>query len=24
WHKFKQWPVPWYLHQKYDRKPFLA
>lgn len=24
WHKFKQWPIPWYLNKKYNRKRFFA
>ncbi|XP_055978082.1 large ribosomal subunit protein uL29m [Sorex fumeus] len=24
WHKFKQWPIPWYLNKKYKRKRFFA
>lgn len=24
WHKFKQWPVPWYLNKRYNRKRFFA
>ncbi|KAF6385158.1 mitochondrial ribosomal protein L47 [Rhinolophus ferrumequinum] len=24
WHKFKQWPIPWYLNKRYNRKRFFA
>ncbi|XP_069881943.1 large ribosomal subunit protein uL29m [Dipodomys merriami] len=24
WHKFKQWPVPWYLNKRYNKKRFFA
>ncbi|XP_036706315.1 39S ribosomal protein L47, mitochondrial isoform X1 [Balaenoptera musculus] len=24
WHKFKQWPIPWYLNKRYSRKRFFA
>ncbi|XP_004708744.1 39S ribosomal protein L47, mitochondrial isoform X2 [Echinops telfairi] len=24
WHKFKQWPLPWYLNKRYNRKRFFA
>ena len=24
WHKFKQWPIPWYLNKRYNRKWFFA
>lgn len=24
WHKFKQWPLPWYLNKKYNKKRFFA
>ncbi|XP_054437800.1 39S ribosomal protein L47, mitochondrial-like [Pteronotus mesoamericanus] len=24
WHKFKQWPIPWHLNKRYNRKRFFA
>lgn len=24
WHKFKQWPIPWYLNKKHNRKRFFT
>ncbi|XP_020836426.1 large ribosomal subunit protein uL29m [Phascolarctos cinereus] len=24
WHKYKQWPIPWYLNKRYNRKKFYA
>ncbi|XP_036611639.1 39S ribosomal protein L47, mitochondrial-like, partial [Trichosurus vulpecula] len=24
WHKYKQWPIPWYLNKRYNRKRFYA
>ncbi|KAK7817016.1 hypothetical protein U0070_014359 [Myodes glareolus] len=24
WHKFKQWPTPWYLNRRYNRKRFFT
>ncbi|XP_058517045.1 large ribosomal subunit protein uL29m [Ochotona princeps] len=24
WHKFKQWPIPWYLNKRYRRRRFFA
>ncbi|TKC52713.1 hypothetical protein EI555_004573 [Monodon monoceros] len=24
WHKFKQWPIPWYLNKRNNRKRFFA
>ncbi|XP_053420761.1 39S ribosomal protein L47, mitochondrial isoform X1 [Nycticebus coucang] len=24
WHKFKQWPIPWYLNKRYRKKRFFA
>uniref|UniRef100_A0A8C6WCM5 Large ribosomal subunit protein uL29m n=3 Tax=Nannospalax galili TaxID=1026970 RepID=A0A8C6WCM5_NANGA len=24
WHKFKQWPLPWHLNKRYNRKRFFA
>ncbi|KAB1283580.1 39S ribosomal protein L47; mitochondrial [Camelus dromedarius] len=24
WHKFKQWPIPWYLNKRYNRKRFFV
>ncbi|XP_064135802.1 large ribosomal subunit protein uL29m isoform X2 [Loxodonta africana] len=24
WHKFKHWPIPWYLNKRYNRKRFFA
>ncbi|XP_006884090.1 PREDICTED: 39S ribosomal protein L47, mitochondrial isoform X2 [Elephantulus edwardii] len=24
WHKFKPWPIPWYLNKRYNRKRFFA
>ncbi|XP_057594845.1 39S ribosomal protein L47, mitochondrial isoform X2 [Hippopotamus amphibius kiboko] len=24
WHKFKQWPIPWYLNERYNKKRFFA
>ncbi|XP_072474515.1 large ribosomal subunit protein uL29m isoform X1 [Notamacropus eugenii] len=24
WHKYKQWPIPWYLNKRYNRKKFYV
>ncbi|KAM4888547.1 large ribosomal subunit protein uL29m [Thomomys bottae] len=24
WHKFKQWPIPWHINKRYNRKRFFA
>ncbi|MBZ3889060.1 39S ribosomal protein L47, mitochondrial [Sciurus carolinensis] len=24
WHKFKQWPIPWHLNKRYNKKRFFA